>query len=174
MCCPLASKDQALDALCKLPQWAYLAPLKRIRTEVYEWLRMPAQRLRKPGGETRKDGTLCKNQQRMGPIHLAARREGLSRTLAIQVEVNAAAKRLGRPLVDHLNGDEIARIDEMIDAEVWPDGWDGTEPVATELMDEYRADGSIQPLLFGDEDDVFVVIHRPAKPETLQLGLEER
>lgn len=152
VCCPLASKDAALDALVKLPQWAYLAPLKRLRTEVYEWLRFPAQRLRKPGGETRKDGTLCKNQQRMGPIHLDGRREGLRRVLEIQREVNADAKRLARPRVDHLNAEEVTRIEEMIRDEVWPDGWDGNEPVATELLPEYRADGSIQPLLFGLEE----------------------
>lgn len=152
VCCPLASRDNALDALVKLSQWAYLAPLKRIRTDVYEWLRLPAQRLRKRGGETRKDGTLCKNQQRMGPIHLEARREGLERAIAIQAEVNAEAVKLGRPRVDHINAEEVAAIEEMIANETWPDGWSGEEPVATELMDEYRADGTIQPLLFGLEE----------------------
>jgi DNA sulfur modification protein DndC len=148
----LASKDAALDALVKLPQWAYLAPLKRLRTEVYEWLRLPAQRLRKPGGETRKDGSLCKNQQRMGPIHLDARRQGLARALEIQAEVNREADRLKRPRVDHIDLAELDRINALIDAGTWPDGWDGSEPVATELMPEYRADGSIQNLLFGLEE----------------------
>lgn len=151
VCCPLASKDTALDALVNLKQWAYLAPLKKIR-ELYEWLRLPANRLRKRGGERRQDGTLCKNQQRMGPITLEARREGLGRMLAIQAEVNDAANRLSRPKVDHLNGDEIARIEELIGAETWPDGWTGDEPGATELQNEYRADGSIQQLLFGLEE----------------------
>ena len=152
VCCPLASKDTALDALTRLPQWAYLAPLKKIRT-LYEWLRLPAQRLRKRGGETRQDGTLCKNQQRMGPIHLGARREALLRLIAIQREVNEAAQQLGRPRVDHLNGGEIARIDELIDARTWPRGWTGDEPLATELQPEHRADGSIQNLLFGLEEE---------------------
>lgn len=150
VCCPLASKDAALDAVARMPRWSYLAPLKRLRPDVYEWLRLPAQRLRKAGGERRKDGTLCKNQQRMGPITLDARREGLLRVLAIQHEVNDAAARLGRPRVDHLSGEEIARIGELIDAGTWPDGWDGTEPLATEMMPEYRSDGTVQHLLFGE------------------------
>lgn len=150
VCCPLASRDSALEAVIRMPRWSYLAPLKRIRTEVYEWLRLPTQRLRKPGGETRKDGTLCKNQQRMGPIHLEARIEGLRRVLAIQEEVNDAAARLGRPPVDHVNPEESNRIQELVAAETWPDGWDGTEPTADTVMPEYRADGSIQNLLFGN------------------------
>lgn len=154
VCCPLASRDAALDALIKLPQWNYLAPLKRIRTEIYEWTRKPAQRLRKRGGETRKDGTLCKNQQRMGPITLDARQEALSRLIGIQREVNDKAYGLKRPEVDHLNNEEITRITELIAAETWPDGWTGDEPVATELQNVYRADGTIQPLLFGLEEDV--------------------
>lgn len=153
VCCPLASKDGALDALLKLKQWAYLAPLKRIRTDIYEWTRMPAQRLRKRGGERRKDGVLCKNQQRMGPITLEARREALNRLVAIQDEVNANARLLNRPEVDHLNDVEFARVQELIAAKTWPDGWDGDEPNATELQHEHRADGSIQQLLFGLEED---------------------
>jgi DNA sulfur modification protein DndC len=151
VCCPLASRDTALDALVRLPQWAYLAPLRRIR-ELYRWLRLPAQRLRKRGGETRKDGTLCKNQQRMGPIHLEARVEGLRRLLVIHDEVNTAAMRLGRPLIDHVNVEEGDRILALIAARTWPDGWAGDEPVATELQHEHRADGSVQHLLFGLEE----------------------
>ena len=148
VCCPLAARDSALDAVIAMPHWSYLAPLKRIRTEIYEWLRFPAQRLRKPGGESRKDGSLSKNQNRMGPIHLDARREGLRRLLEIQAEVNAGADALGLPRVDHLNAEEEARIHELIDSETWPNGWDGTEPRANEPFEEWCADGSRQPLLF--------------------------
>ena len=147
VCCPLASRDTALDSVIALPQWSYLAPLKRIRS-LYEWLREPAQRLRKSGGESRKDGSLATNQNRMGPMHLDARREGLSRLLEIQAEVNAAADAFGRPHVDHLNAEEESRIRELIDAETWPNGWDGTEPRADEPFEEWCADGSRQPLLF--------------------------
>lgn len=148
VCCPLASADRALDAVTSLPHWSYLAPLKRIRTEIYEWLRLPANRLRKPGGETRKDGSLCANQNRMGPIHLDARMEGLRRLISIQSTVNETAHRLGRPLVDHLNNEEASRIRELIQVSTWPDGWRGNEPKADEPFDPHYADGSVQKSLF--------------------------
>lgn len=147
VCCPLASKDSALEAVIGTPHWAYLRPLLRIR-DLYRRLREPAQRLRKPGGEARKDGTLAANQNRMGPIHLAARLEALGRLLDIQAEVNAAAGRLDRQRVDHLNAEEEARIRELVSAGQWPDGWRGDEPRADQPFDEWRADGSIQRSLF--------------------------
>lgn len=149
VCCPLASRDTALDAVVANPRWAYLAPLKRIR-DLYQWLRLPAQRLRKPGGEKRKDGTLATNQQRMGPLTFVARLNGLNALLGIQSEVNAAATAQLRPRIDHLNGEEQARIWELIGAGTWPDGWDGTEPTADTMLPTHYADGSVMPLLFED------------------------
>lgn len=148
VCCPLASKDSALEAVCAMERWSYLEPLKGIRG-LYRWLREPSQRLRKPGGESRKDGSLCDNQNRMGPIHLDARLAGLKRLLKIQTSVNKEAMRLGRPLVDHLNTDEEQRIRELIAESTWPNGWDGTEPRANDLFDEWRQDGSVVRSLFG-------------------------
>lgn len=147
VCCPLASKDSALDAVIAMPRWSYLAPLKRIR-DLYRWLREPSQRLRKPGGEARKDGTLAANQNRMGPIHLEARLEALGRLLDIQAEVNAAADRLGSPRVDHLNAEEEARIRELVAGGQWPNGWRGDEPRADEPFDEWTKEGWIQRTLF--------------------------
>lgn len=146
ICCPLAEKDTALDALVRMPAWAYLAPLKSLR-EVYRALRLPENRLRKAGAEVLKSGELAKNPQRMGPITLEARRRALDQVLAIQGEVNDAAGRLGRPSVDVLNAEERARIEELLVAETWPDGWSGDEPLATELLDKVYQDGSVQPLL---------------------------
>lgn len=151
VCCPLASRDSALDAVIAMPRWAYLAPLKKIRA-IYEDLRLPANRLRKPGGETRQDGTLCKNQQRMGPLTLQARKSCLHRLYQIQNEVNIAAEKLNRPFVDHLNDEEFTRIVQLIEANTWPDGWDGDEPVADTLMPAHYADGSVQNLLWGLEE----------------------
>lgn len=151
VCCPLASKDSALDAVIAMPRWSYLAPLKRVR-DLYRWLREPSQRLRKPGGEARKDGTLAANQNRMGPVHLEARLEGLRRLLSIQAEVNAAADAAGRPRVDHLNAEEESRIRELVAAGQWPDGWRGDEPRADLPFDEWRPDGSIQRTLFAGVD----------------------
>ncbi len=145
--CPLASEDKALDTILLNPAWAYLAPLKRIRP-VWRELREPQHRLRKAGIERLKDGSIAANPQRMGPILLESRLMALERLLGIQAEINEAAQRLGRPLVDMINAEEEARIRELIAAETWPDGWDGDEPVATTPLDKIYADGSVQPLLF--------------------------
>jgi len=146
ICCPLAERDTALDALIRMPAWGYLAPLKHLR-EVYRELRLPANRLRKAGAEVLKSGELAKNPQRMGPITLEARRQALERVLAIQGAVNHEAARLRRPEVDILNPEERSRIEELIAAGTWPEGWTGDEPLATELLDKVYQDGSVQPLL---------------------------
>lgn len=132
--CPLVTEDRALGRVIAQPLWAYLAPLARLRG-IYESLRSPTKRLRKPPGETRKDGGLVAKQERLGPLTLDARREALAEILSIQAEVNAAAERLGRPLVDLLNQEEINRIEEYLAAGEWPEGWTGDEPVGeTTLM----------------------------------------
>lgn len=147
--CPLASRDTALDGVLLLPQWAYLAPLKGLRP-VYRALRLPANRLRKPGGERRKDGTLSRNQHRMGPLTLEARLWALEEILSIQRQVNVNAAAAGRPAIDMLNAEEEARIRELIAANTWPQKWDGTEPVADEPFAESGLDGLTQPILFGN------------------------
>ena len=146
--CPLASKDLALDTVIALPDWAYLRPLARIKP-IYRRLRLPENRLRQPGGERRKDGTLVHNQQRMGPITLDARRLALADILVIQDECNEAAGRLGRPVVDLLNREEDLRILELIAAGTWPQKWTGDEPRADAALDQIFSDGSVQPLLIG-------------------------
>jgi DNA sulfur modification protein DndC len=130
VCCPLASRDSALDALVALPMWRYLAPLKELRA-LWEEMRSPLVRLRKPGGEKRKDGTLASNQHRMGPLTVAGRKAALDRVLDIQTRVNAEADRIGRPHVDMLNAEEIAFIEQCHRDVVYPDGWDGDEPLAS-------------------------------------------
>ncbi|MBA9063081.1 DNA sulfur modification protein DndC [Methylobacterium fujisawaense] len=146
--CPLAARDKALEAVVALPAWSYLAPLLGLRP-IYRELRLARNRLRQPGGETRKDGTLVPNQQRMGPITLPARLDALDRILAIQAACNAVADRLGRPHVDLLNAEEEARIRELIAAGTWPQRWTGDEPTADVPLDAIFPDGSVQPLLFG-------------------------
>lgn len=151
--CPLASRDSALDAMVAQPHWAYLAPLKRLRP-IYRTLREPRNRLRKLGGETRADGSPVKNQQRMGPLTIEARREALDAILGVQAEVNAAAADLGRPSIDLLNAEEVARIEELLDANTWPRKWTGDEPRADEAYEPIGADGTVQSLLpaFGRPD----------------------
>jgi DNA sulfur modification protein DndC len=145
--CPLAERDSALDTMLRSERWAYLAPLKRLKP-IYRELRKPGVRLRQPGGEKRKDGSLVKNQQRLGPITLERRRQALAEILAIQTEVNVAADELGRPRLDVLNEEECARIEELIAAGTWPDGWTGAEPTGDVQLDQMFDDGSVQPLLF--------------------------
>lgn len=147
--CPLVEEDTALALTIKRPQWAYLAPLQRLRG-VYRRLREDDSfRLRQPGGERRKDGKLALNQQRKGPLIMEARRWALGEVLAIQRDVNAAALQLGRPTIDILNGEEEARIRELVAANTWPEKWTGEEPTADVLLDKHFSDGSVQPLLEG-------------------------
>ena len=129
--CPLASEDAALEAILKLPRWAYLTPLRELR-EVYRWLREPPQRLRKAREEVRKDGSLSKNAQRMGPLTLEACMTALDRILDIQTRVNAAAGT--RPKLDLLNGEEAGMIRRLVADNTWPDGWTGSEPRADQLL----------------------------------------
>lgn len=144
--CNLASRDTALDAVLSLDHWAYLAPFKRLRP-LYAELKKPAMRLRKSGDERRKDGTLVSNPQRMGPLTFEARRWGLAQVLALQGEINDAARAQGRPEVHLINDEEHARIEELIVAETWPQGWDGTEGRADVALDQVKAEGVIQPIL---------------------------
>lgn len=146
--CSLTETDKALDTVIALPTWSYLAPMKRLKP-LYRELRLPKNRLRQPGWERRKDGSIAANPQRMGPITLDARRDALARAVAIQTDCNVAARQLGRPEVDMLNPEEIARIEEMIRLETWPQGWTGREPRADVPLDAVYPDGTVQPLLIG-------------------------
>ncbi|WP_337881738.1 phosphoadenosine phosphosulfate reductase family protein [Chromobacterium haemolyticum] len=148
--CPLAQEDKALDTILLNPRWRYLAPLKGLK-RLWRELREPQHRLRKPGLERLKDGSIAANPQRMGPLTFEARLMGLERVLAIQAEVNAGADRDGMPHIDLLNAEEEARIRELIALETWPQGWEGDEPLATVPLDIVYQNGAVQPLLFGRE-----------------------
>lgn len=69
------------------------------------------------------------------------------RMRAIQRAVNEAAVTLGRPTIDILNEEETRRIVELIAAQTWPDGWDGTESHADVPLDKILRGGAVQPLL---------------------------
>ncbi len=147
MGCPLASKDVALASVIKQPAWSYLSPLLRLKPLYEELTHDHGNRLRKAVGETRADGTMAKNPQRVGPLTIAAREYGLETVLAIQSEVNGAALARGRPAIDILNDEEVGRIRELINLNTWPQGWDGSEPIGNELLDKIFSDGVVQPLL---------------------------
>jgi DNA sulfur modification protein DndC len=145
--CPLAANDTALDTVILNPRWAYLAPLKGLKP-LYRELREPRNRLRQAGIERLKDGSIGKNPQRMGPILLETRVRVLDAILAIQEACNVMARATDRPLVDILNQEEETRIRELIAAGTWPQGWEGDEPHADEMLETVYQNGAVQPLLF--------------------------
>jgi DNA sulfur modification protein DndC len=122
--CNLVDRDTALEGLVKTNEWAHLAPLLELKP-LYRELKAPQHRLRKPGGEMRKDGQYSKNQQRLGPLTMEAREMGLARVLDIQARAG----------VDLINDEELARIRELIAAGTWPNKWDGDEPTGNEPVD---------------------------------------
>lgn len=131
--CNLASRDFALEQIIKRPQWAQYSPLLELRP-LYAELKKPSNRLRKDGSETRKDGSLVANPCRMGPLTFDARRWALGRVKDIQ----------SRAGVDLINAEEEAKIIELIDAQTWPRGWDGSEPLASTPFENVAPDGSTQ------------------------------
>lgn len=134
--CNLASRDFALEEIIKRAQWKHYAPLVELR-QLYAHLKLPANRLRKDGSETRADGSLVSNPCRMGPLTFSARLSGLHTVKDIQ----------SRAGVDLINSEEEARILELIEAKTWPRGWDGTEPLGSAPFTNVFADGSKQPIL---------------------------
>lgn len=139
--CPLASKDKALDTIVKMEKYQYLKPLKRLKI-LYRELRKGTYRLRKTGLE---QGT--RNRQRMGPLTFEARKMAFNEIIAIQNEVNEAAVKLGRPKIDILNTEEQEFIKSCWEANLWPNGWNGDEPLGNVPMDLIFEDGTIQPLI---------------------------
>lgn len=134
--CNLASKDLALETILKNPKWHHLRPLLELRP-LYAELKKPWNRIRKDGTESRKDGSLVSNPCRMGPLTMEARLMGLEKVKDIQTRAN----------VDLINDEEEARIRQLIEANTWPRGWDGTEQLASVPFDNVNPDGSIQPRL---------------------------
>jgi len=146
--CPVASRDYALERTIRKPEWAYLAPLHRLR-DLYTELTKPHNRLRKYGERTA-SGNLSANPMRSGPLLMHARESGLRTVLAIQDEVNDAAASACPPKleIDLINAEEEARIRELIAANTWPDKWTGEEHDGSEPLPEIHRDGTVQNLLW--------------------------
>jgi len=147
--CPLVQKDAALERVVAQPKWAYLAPLEKLRPLYWE-MKKPQHRLRKHG-EVRKAATKYIGRNRLGPLHMEARRSMLEQVLAIQGEVNRAAKAQGLPEVVLINEEELARIEELMAANTWPNQWDGTEVRGDAMLPEILPDGNVQQLLFEED-----------------------
>jgi hypothetical protein len=92
------------------------------------------------------------NPMRMGPLTMDARRFGLASVLAIQQEIAAGAAAEGRPTVTLIDPEEQARIEELIAANTWPNGWDGTEARGDVALPQVMEDGSVQHWLFDSGD----------------------
>jgi DNA sulfur modification protein DndC len=148
MACPVAGRDIVLERLAQSERWAYIAPLLRLRS-LYEDLTRAPNRLRKVG-ERLVDGRLSRQPMRMGPLTLEARRRGLEVVLTIQAEVNDVARARGLPEVHLIDETERARIEELIDAGVWPNGWNGDEVRGDALTPVVFGEGVVQSLLFGE------------------------
>ena len=146
--CPLAQKDTALDAVMdQFPdEWGYLQPLKKLKP-IYREMREFKYRLRKHG-ERKADGTLAKNPYRVGPLTMQARKDFTEQILNVQREVNVLAMKYGRPEIDILNKEELKRIQWHWDNNIWPQRWDGTEPLATENFNQIFPDGYMQQAMF--------------------------
>ncbi len=144
--CNLAARDVALETLLTNDRWSYLQPLMRLRP-LYAELKKPHNRLRKPTGERTKAGALSKNQNRMGPLTMEARRWGMQQVLDIQEAVNVGARACGDPEYFLITADEQAAIQQMIDANTWPQKWTGEEPVADQPFNEMDEDGWLQETL---------------------------
>lgn len=146
--CPLVERDAALERIIRQPEWTYLAPLQKLRP-LYGEIRKPQYRLRKHG-EFKKDGSLALKQNRLGPLHIEARLQILEQVLQIQDEVNIVARAEDKPELSLINDEELARIHQLIAANVYPERWDGTEPRGDTLLPTLFSDGTVQPLLFDD------------------------
>lgn len=149
--CPLVETDKALTYLIRIPYWAYLKPLLKLKA-IYREMRLPKYRKRKNGDSFKKDGSLESNPQRLGPLTMEARLDFLEQILNLQAEVNSAAVAEGKPQIDILNTAEVARIRELIAKNTWPKKWTGKEITGAELVDTKYADGSVMPLIFKQED----------------------
>ena len=135
----------ALDYVLSLPQWSYLAPLKRLRP-LYVELRRFKHRKQKDG-ERKKDGNFSANPSRKGPLTLSARTWALGQVLAVQNEINASAQQQDRPPIDLINTEEESRIRELIELRTYPNKWSDEDPDAIKLIAQTNHDGSRQELL---------------------------
>lgn len=138
--CNLASKDRALEALCRTPEWSHLTPLLELKP-LFRELKQARHRKRKTQVEYRQDGTPARNVNRLGPLTMEARAWALEQVKDIQK----------RARVDLINAEEEKSICQMWAANVWPNKWTGDEIGGDVAFDAYSvgADGSIavQPLL---------------------------
>lgn len=145
--CPLTTEDKGLKTVVSNPEFAYLYPLLQLHELFWEY-RKKKHRLKKPWGETTKAGKMAAKQGRLGPLTMKARREFTRKVLAIQRHINAEAIKNGWRTINILNVDELRYIVSCWRDGVYPQKWDGTEPVGSDVAEHRYGDGTIQGTIF--------------------------
>lgn len=131
--CPLAARDNALEQVIQVAEWAHLRPLLEIKP-LWRELKKPRHRKRKVAPELRQDGQWAHNVQRMGPLRMESREYGLARMLDIQ-------QRAG---VDMINAAEETRIREMWQLDMWPRKWSAADADADAIIPTLHVTGDGQ------------------------------
>jgi DNA sulfur modification protein DndC len=149
--CRLVQKDHMMERVIALPKYAYIAPVRRLRS-LYEELVQDHMRLQKDGTQRLKDGRLPANLYRKGPLTMEARLYGLAQVKAIQSEVNALACVQGMEPISLISPEEEQRIIELIEANTWPRDWTGAEPLASEFEEPVEEPDFVQLSLDCEED----------------------
>lgn len=134
--CPLASHDHVLQSVVdRLPEWAYLAPLIELR-QMWDEMRKPQYRKRKRG-ERISGNRFSSHPMRLGPLTMEARAYFLERVLGIQARAN----------YELITVEDEAFIRGCWAANLWPNGWDGTEEIGNVLMEQIYKDGVTQRII---------------------------
>lgn len=129
--CHIVDTDYAFKGLLRKEKWQHLRPLTGLRA-LYDDLLSPKYRLRKVGA-----AAWIKKYGALGPLTMDARFYALNKVRAMQTEA-------GYTLISQ---EEEWRIRELIAMKTYPRGWNGEEPVGTEVFEPVFADGSTQLLL---------------------------
>lgn len=138
--CPVASRDEALECMLRLPDWQHAAPLLELRGL---WDEMRAHRWRKRKvGERDASGRVRRGRRgasmRHGPLTMEARAHFLERVLDIQ----------HRASYELITAEDEAYIRQCWANNAWPQKWTGREVDGRALVDLVYADGT-QPVLQG-------------------------
>jgi DNA sulfur modification protein DndC len=149
--CRLVQEDHMMERVLTIPKYSYLAPVRRLRV-LYEELVQDHMRLQKDGTQRKKDGSMPANLYRKGPLTMEARRYGLAQVKSIQEEVNALACAQGMEPISLISPEEEQRILRLIEANTWPIGWSGTEPLASEFEEPVEEPDFIQLSLACEEE----------------------
>jgi len=140
--CELVTEDLSFKYLAMKPAWKHLAPIHRL-TIVYEFLRLPVNRLRKWEPSVNADGRLRDNSGAIGPSTIDARKMAFEMIKDIEAES-------GHQFID---AEEEAYIRALWDANTYPHGWTGDESSgATTGARKFVKDGIViaeQPLMKG-------------------------